>query len=338
MVALENSIMVKDRPATAGSKILENFVSPFSAGVVDKLAESGITIADERASACEFGIPNLFEKEDADVRIPADSAICNDIFGVYRKHAAQSGHCYIHPTYGTVSRFGLISLAASMDQAGVFCKDAREGFKLLSAIAGHDERDGAMFPQKSYSYAPSAGAVKIGLPGFAHGLDFAGKLETTAVTLPHFEALKQVMYILFSGEFSNNVSRYDGIKFGFRAEGCRGVNDLYLKTRTQGFGAQTKLAAVTGSMVLSQEKYAPYYEQAMKIRRAVKDGLPFDKCDVIALPATLGGTHYDDMALYALPVLAGLPCLAFSAGGQGVQLIADIHNEQALLAAWEVLA
>jgi len=336
MITLENSIMRKGRAATAGSKILENFVSPFDAAVVERLALGGLSISDTPVNSHEFGVPELFDGGSAPLDIPSGTALCNDVLGVYRKHAALNGLCYIHPTYGTVSRYGLIPLAASMDQIGVLCRDMREGFKTLESIAGHDSRDGAMLPDKNYGYAPSARSPKIGLPDCSKNLD-PGKLETVGVTLPHFDVYKQVMYILFAGELSNNISRYDGIKFGYRAEGARGVNDLYLKTRTQGFGLQAKLAAVVGSMVLSQEKYEPCYEKAMQIRRMIKHGLPFDTCDVIALPYSLGGSHYDDLALYALPALAGLPCVSFSHKGQGLLLVADARNEGALLSAWEVL-
>jgi len=349
-VILEDSIMIQGRPVTAGSKMLENFVSPLSATVADRLTRFGAIIANEAAAMHEFGIPMLFgsdaEADSAPAAVravaggAADCALCNDIFGMYRKYAAEDGCCYIHPTYGTVSRFGLVPTAASMDQIGVLCKDMRQGFQLLSHIAGYDEKDGAMFTEKQTVYAPGAKSFKLGIPACAEGLGLADKFDTTSVTLPYFELYKQVLYILFAGETSNNISRYDGIKFGFRAEGHRGVNDMYLRTRTQGFGLQTKLAAIVGSVVLSQDYYTPYYEQAMRIRRLIKTSLPFDKCDVIALPTTLGDGvgAYENTALYALAVLAGLPCISFRYKGKGVQMISDVRNENALFSAWEVLA
>jgi len=166
MVVLDNNIMQKEKPASAGSKILHNFFSPFNAAVVDKLDENKFPVTG-RTEPDEFGIFPFGEesgeecgeknnekildavKELADGN--AEFALCNDVFGRVRVQAAEKNFCYIHPTYGTVSRFGLIPTACSMDRIGVLCKNMRGGFELLSQIAGKDSRDGAMFLDEKYN-------------------------------------------------------------------------------------------------------------------------------------------------------------------------------------------
>jgi len=352
-VMLEESIMQKGKPACAGSKILEGFTAPFDAEVAVRLAEKGIPIAG-RVGMDEFGISpisadrlcKLSPAVKAVLDGAADFALCNDVFGKQRRQSAENGVCYIHPSYGTVSRHGLIPMACSMDQIGVVCKSVSEGFGLLSTIAGHDPKDGAMFPAQSYPYARQDKPLRIGLPGDVISraqpeaqksiAELAGRFDIVDACLDYFDVYKQVMYILASAEISGNTNRYDGIKFGFRAEGYKGVDDLYLKTRTQGFGPDTKLAAIMGAMALSQDHYTAYYEKAMKIRRLIKQSLRFDLYDIIILPTAISEHPYDNLALFALAPLAGLPCVSFSHAGQGVQLIADTRNESALRAAWEV--
>ena len=345
--AIEDSIMQKGEPVTAGSKILEGFVSPITATVVDKLLSGGFKIAG-RTTMDEFGIPALFDgNPDAvsgAVAAVADGkaefALCNDLFGTYRRQAAEAGLCYIHPTYGTVSRFGLIPMASSMDQIGVVCRDMAKGFELLSLIAGKDEGDGAMFPEKTYDYSGGRTDITVGIPDFLRDNEavrpLAGKFVSADIGLKYFDVCRQVMYILACAEISNNINRYDGIKFGFRAPGYKGVDDLYVKTRTEGFGPETKLAAIMGSMVLSQAQYEPYYEKAMKLRRLIRDSLKFDKYDVIALPCEISGDSYENLSLYALAALAGLPSISFEYEGRGIQLIAGAKNENLLKSAWEV--
>ena len=350
---LEESIMQKGKTASAGSKILEGFIAPFDATVVTRLRENNIQIAGSTAMD-EFGIGAVCQDDaeapSAAVKAVLDGdagfAICNDIFGKHRRESAESGVCYIHPGYGTVSRYGLIPIACSMDQIGIVCKDLKEGFELLSTIAGHDPKDGAMFPQERYSYSKSDKALRIGLPlnvlsqitaNTRESISqFAGKFDVKDITLNFFEVYKQVFYILACAEISGNINRYDGIKFGYRADRYNSINDLYLKTRTHAFGLQTKLAAVIGSMVLSRDCYLPFYEKAMRIRRLIKQSLAFDNYDVIILPTAIGEDAYENLSLFALAPLAGLPSVTFSYRGQPVQLIANAQNESALLTAREV--
>jgi aspartyl-tRNA(Asn)/glutamyl-tRNA(Gln) amidotransferase subunit A len=144
------------------------------------------------------------------------------------------------------------------------------------------------------------------------------------------------MYILCCAEISNNINRYDGIKFGHRARGFKNIDDLYVKTRTEGFGLETKFAAIMGAMVLSEGHYASYYENAMKIRRLIKESLRFDEYDIIVLPCKISEDPYENLALYSLAALVGLPSVSFMYKGSGIQLIADIKKESLLRTAWEV--
>jgi aspartyl-tRNA(Asn)/glutamyl-tRNA(Gln) amidotransferase subunit A len=233
-----------------------------------------------------------------------------------------------------------------MDQIGVVCQNIRDGFQLLSVIAGNDPKDGAMFPEASYEYKSTGKDIKIGVPASViakadentqksiYGL--IGKFNSAVMDLEYFDVYKQAMYILASAEISGNMTRYDGVKFGYRSPHYKGVDDMYIRTRTEAFGLDTKLASIMGSMALSQAYYGPYYEKAMRIRRLIKEALRFDEYDVIILPTTISGSPYDNLSLFSLAPLAGLPSISFSYQGSGIQLIAGVRNENALLTAWEV--
>ncbi|MCL2305986.1 MAG: amidase family protein [Planctomycetaceae bacterium] len=314
-IVLEDCIMKKGHPATAGSKMLENFIAPFDATVVERLREANVE---------------------------AKGTLCNDLFGQYRRMAAEKGWYYIHPTYGTVSRYGLIPLASSMDQIGILCENMADGFRILEVIAGHDARDGAMFPEKSYRYKRIEKKLTVCVPfalaGQADGFRaFAEKFTVVNRPLEYFDVYKQVMVILSCAEISNNISRYDGVKFGYRASDAKNLESLYTQSRTEAFDLKAKLAAIIGGMVLSSEHYTAWYEKAMKIRRLIRQSLRFDQYDLIALPTSVGDDPYENLSLYVLATLAGLPSVSFAYNGQGVQLIADVKNENALLTAWEML-
>ena len=307
MVYVDDSIMQKGSIASAGSKMLENFTAPFDATVITRLKEKNASLKIERFKLAEFGLAEFSQADPGE--LPGTPMLCNDVFSHVRRKAAQQGLCYIRPTYGTVSRYGLIPTASSMDQIGLVCKDPHEGFSLLSAISGHDENDGAMFPEKKYSYAKTDKKLNI-----------AGQ----SLKLPYSDVYNQILQILTFAEISGNLSRYDGIKFGYRASNYKNLEELYTKTRTEAFSLEAKLAIVMGCLILSQDCYAKYYEKAMKIRRLIKESLPFTQYDVITIPADC-----------PLAVLAGLPSLTFSHNGNCVQLVAGVKNESYLLAAWE---
>ena len=347
---LEDSIMHKGRPVTAGSKILENFVSPIDAAVVTRLETAGITILG-KTKMDEFGIAGLFE--DASLEPSgavsavaegiADFALCNDYSGAVGQQAAMRGLYYIHPTYGTVSRYGLIPAVCSMDQIGIVCKTIADGSRILSIISGHDTRDGAMVMgeiRNSEFGMRNNSRIRIGvpqnifpkIPGEASSVGFIGDFETVYFDLKYFNVYAQVMQILCCAEMNGNVSRYDGIKFGYRTDRFADLHELYTKSRTEGFGPDAKLATVIGAMVLSQEYYSRFYDKAMRIRRLIKDSLEFGKYDVILL-SPLGQESDRKLELHALPRLCGLPALTVPFGSSWITLVADVRREDILFSA-----
>jgi aspartyl-tRNA(Asn)/glutamyl-tRNA(Gln) amidotransferase subunit A len=222
-----------------------------------------------------------------------------------------------------------------MDQIGILCRDINAGFDLLSIIAGHDSRDGAMLPHISYSYGPDAAPPKLGVPkNLSNENGFAEKYNCEEFQLEYYETYGHVMDILSSAEIANSISRYDGIKFGYRSGDYGSLNELYVKSRSEGLGPGGKLASVLGALVLSHDMYHPVYERAMKLRRLIRDRLPLDTFGVMALPVT--GTADILRGLGALPALAGLWAGSFPVSGGGIQLIAPPGNENKLLKAWEV--
>jgi aspartyl-tRNA(Asn)/glutamyl-tRNA(Gln) amidotransferase subunit A len=293
LIYIDDSILQKGKPATAGSKILEGYVAPYDAEAVTRL---GGETAQVRLG--EFGL----EPPD---ELPDGTLLCNDDFGHIRILAAKRGLYTLRPTYGTVSRYGLIPTACSMDQICIVCGDLAEGFSLLEKIAGKDEKDGAMFPETNCRYDKPDAPVRL-----------------HEGALPYAELYQSVLNILAFAEISGNLSRYDGVKLGFRAEGYTGLDGMYIKTRSEGFGLAAKLAVLMGCLVLSKEHYDALYDKAMRIRRLIRESLPFDRFDVLALPVD-----------NPLPVLAGLPSLTFGS----VQLAANVKNEGVLLKAMEAV-
>lgn len=348
--ALDDNIMVRGGLTTAGSKMLHNFISPLQATVVDKLLDAGMELAG-KTKLDEFAVPVIAE-EAYDVLSGAVGAVsesackvalCNDVSGKIRRQAPENGLYYIHPTYGTVSRFGLIPAVSSMDQIGIVCRDIDAGFNILGMIAGHDEKDITTFPQKSYSYASKEGRFKIGIPSnVIEAADeksresiygFTGNHDAEEFELKYFDVFSQVMYILSSAEIGNNTSRYDGVKFGYRTSGYTGLNDLYTKSRTEGFGPDMKLLSIVGAFVLSKENYEAFYLKSMKIRRLIKEHANdlFSRFDAIALPLRLKDSDpYKNLALYAFAVLCGLPSVSVPLGAGGIQLVAQVKDENSL--------
>ena len=360
-IAVEESIMIKGMPATASSKMLENFVSPFDATIISKLKAAGISIT-HRTNGDELGIDNVMDSPETPDIIPeaidmvingtCRTVLCNDFSGKMRRMASLSGLYYIHPTYGTVSRFGLIASVSSMDQIGILCKDPEDGRYILSIIAGHDASDGTSYYEESYDYnyepSEATAKIKVGIPTNVLAwidepcrnavLSFAqdNNFEICEFELKYFEALAPVQYILSCAEISNNTNRFDGIKYGYRTTNYSNLNDLYLNSRTEAFGLNAKLAAIMGSMVLSQNHYEPTYNKAMQVRRLLAESLDYSKYDLILLPASATPLYadrnpYEESALYALPTLCGLPSIAVPvADGLGVTLTASVKNEALL--------
>lgn len=374
-VAIDDTIMQRGHKAAAGSSILKDFVSPIDATVVTKIETAGIRIAG-RTRMDEFGISGLFGEPGnysgavgAVAGGLADYALVNDYTGAIGGQAAAAGLCCIRPTYGTVSRYGLIPAVASMDQIGIVARTPDVGFSLLKIIAGHDEKDGAMLPHKDENSAMTndrawdngVGAcssgdnalllngvnssnLRIGAPinllpeGNNHATaEVAGEFGNCSA-LVEFELMfpdvySQVMQILCCAEFGSNISRYDGIKFGYRAEGYANLHELYTKSRTEAFGTDTKLAALVGAMVLSRNNYTRYYDKAMRIRRLIMSSLDWSVYDAVLLAANAG--HYTDnqkLGFRALPRLCGFPAVTFRYRGMEAMLVAGPGKEDVLSA------
>ena len=394
---LEDSIMHKNRQVTAGSKIMENFISPLDATVVTRLEAAGICILG-KTKMDEFGISELLlnsgllMNSEFGIRNPefcsgavsavadgiASFALCNDFTGAIGREAAAHGVCYVHPTYGTVSRYGLIPAVPSMDQIGVICKTPADGSRALSVIAGHDPKDGAMFSELKAECGElnaNGGRLKIGIPVNAVTnpadmsiiTEFIKNFETVDFELKYLDVYAQVMQILCCAELSSNITRYDGIKFGYRAEGYKSLRELYTKSRTEALGEGAKLVSIIGSMVLSQESYIRCYDKAMRIRRLIKESLEFDKYDAIIIPAfTKFGIRNSEFGIDCeckteddgersnivsprkaeepshcfpcfLPMLCGLPAVTVPFNGGGFTLIADVKCENVLFSALEAV-
>ena len=375
-MVLENCIMRKGFPASAGSGILAGFTSPFDAAAVGRLAMAGYEIAGQ-ASMPEFAIPALTpdfpaatdggpDAVDMVLSGAAGLALCNDPFGTMRRKAAFSGLSYIQPTYGTVSRYGLIPTAPSMDRIGVLCGDVPEGLALLTAISGHDPRDGAMYPDApgqgpdaSVSEAASAGqeareprlAFPWGLPGVGADVGADSGAEGRAAAgggfgyLDHADA---AMYAIACVEACSSLSRYDGIGFGYSVPNYESLDDLYVRTRSEGMGFWAKLTAVMGSMFLTGDNYVNVYGKATRVRRVIKDSFVGGGYEAAAFPvgarpaggdaaparegaAPEGGGILSALSDASLTSLAGLPSLTVPYAGGGLQIVGMPGSERALL-------
>ncbi len=379
-VAIDDMILVRDMTCTGGSRMLENWVPLFDAEVVSRLKEAGYEVAG-KANVGEFGLDLLGEtsffgaKKDEDGYLTgagaqivskgkADWALNVDLNGTPRRAAALKDVAFIKPTYGTVSRYGIIPCACSAEQIGVTALTAAAAAELLSVIAGHDDKDGTSLPQEKYQYmsAGSVSGLKIGLPKeyltdadedtvmrikkAAARLKEAGA-EVSEFSLPEAELASPAWQILLSAETCNNLSRYDGVKFGYRTEEYDSIEELYTKSRTEAFGLLTKFTVLYGSDVLSKNRYFACYDQALRTRRLLREAMDgvFAGYDCLLLPACSKTAYteqdcgdsleivYRESYYTALASILGLPAVADC----GVQLVADSLQENKLLTAAECL-
>ncbi len=368
-IGIDDTIMIKGRPAQAGSRIMEGYKSLFDAEAVTRIKNAGHEISC-KTNTGEFGLDLLGEFSygaeqegklagDAASKLAAgeiDGALGVDMNGSARRAAALSGVVFIKPTYGTVSRHGVISCAASGEQIGVYAGDAAGAAELLGAIAGHDDKDGTSLPEEKYEYSmePAGGRVAVirnladkaddvtkqKLEAFADSLRDAG----TAVEEIGFElceAANTAWQILMCAETCNNISRYDGVKFGYRADKFKNIDELYVNTRTEGFNFLTKAVILYGSDALSKTRYKDCYEKSLKIRRIAADAMAklFEKYDAVLTPACSRreyeaydiheafGRVFAEGEFTAIPNLTGIPALVSS----GVQLMGNKFCESRLL-------
>lgn len=350
-VAVDDSILMKGMISTAGSKILGNFTPPFNSAVIDKLAAAGIAeIVQTRPNEFGASLTAGYGCVDAVAKGEADVGLGCDFNGSIRREASAAGIAFIKPTYGTVSRFGLVSAAPSMECIGVACRDVDKGFYALSLIAGADCRDGTMASADSYSFSSgekSIEDVKVGVIGGSEeaAWDAADRLralgtEAEAFDFPLLDYAPAAAYIISAAEASNSISRFDGIKYGLRAEGHSNLESLYVKSRSEGFTFETKLFTLAGMLVLTKEKYESHFEKALKMRRLVRDAVfeAFDRYDIVMMPAGRSASGAEDgfadfcdayasLKYLALPNLAGVPALSLPGG---IQLMAGSFGERLL--------
>ncbi len=366
---------------TCGSKILHNFKSPYNATVVDKLnAEGMITLGktnmDEFAmgSSCEtshFGaVANPWDK----TRVPGGSsggsaaavaarlapvASATDTGGSIRQPAAFCGLSGIKPSYGRVSRYGMIAFASSLDQGGILAISAEDAAMVLQAMSGFDPRDSTSLQLDTPDYCSnletSVAGKTIGLPKefFDDGVDseVAAIIQrgirqfesmgarTIEVELPNSRVGIPCYYVLAPAEASSNLSRFDGVRYGYRAERYDDLADMYEKTRAEGFGEEVQRRIMIGTYVLSSGYYDAYYIKAQKLRRLIADDFSraFEKCDFILGPTTpdtafvLGEKNDDPVAMYLNDIftnsanLAGLPAMSLPAGFDSQELPVGLH-------------
>jgi aspartyl-tRNA(Asn)/glutamyl-tRNA(Gln) amidotransferase subunit A len=392
-LALKDILCTKSMRTTCASKILGNFYPPYDATVVNKLRESGAVFLG-KANMDEFAMGSSTENSGFGItrnpwdldRIPggssggsaaavaADECIASlgsDTGGSVRQPAACCGVVGLKPTYGRVSRFGLVAFASSLDQIGPITKDITDCAILMNTISGHDANDSTSVnvavPDYRKALINDVKGMKLGIPKeyFVEGMDRdvekavweAIKLleqwgaSIKEVSLPHTEYAVATYYIICTAEASSNLARYDGVKYGHRARGYDGLIDMYAKTRAEGFGPEVKRRIMLGTYVLSAGYYDAYYRKAQQVRTLIKGDFDraFKEYDAL-LTATsptpafmIGEKVKDPLQMYlsdilTIPVnLAGLPGISipcgFSSGGLpiGLQIIGKHFNEERIL-------
>lgn len=370
-IAVDDTILVKGVESTAGSHILEGFKSLFSAEAVTRLEAKGYTVAG-KANVGEFGLDLVGEFSyyaPQDEKLAGSSAtlvaqgdvkaaLGVDMNGATRRSAALANIDFLKPTYGTVSRYGVISCAASGEQVGVYAQNTDGIKEIMSVIAGHDNKDGTSLPADSYDYSTDKEITdkkvciikelfeKADDSTKAKVNSFADSLRTNGVTVEEiscdlFEIANTAWQILMSAETCNNVSRYDGVKYGHRTEQYRNIDELYVNTRTEGFNFLTKAVILYGSDVLSKNRYKDCYDKSLRVRRVVADGISklLESYDAILTPVCSKTEYeaydiheafskvFEESVFTAVPNLIGTPALVSS----GVQLMGKHFDESLLL-------
>ncbi|MCI5134575.1 MAG: Asp-tRNA(Asn)/Glu-tRNA(Gln) amidotransferase subunit GatA [Candidatus Electrothrix sp. AW2] len=394
-LSIKDVLCTKDMPTTCGSKILQGFVPPYNATVVEKLKQAdavllGKVSMDEFAMGstnenCAYSVPENPWKAGyvtggssggSAASVAASEclgSLGSDTGGSIRQPASLCGVVGMKPTYGRVSRYGLVAFASSLDQVGPLTKDVADCALMMNVIAGHDARDSTSIQQDvpDYTAALEDGmqGVRVGIPQeyFGEGLDpevdkavrsgiamlkEAGA-EIVEVSLPHTEYCVAVYYLIAPAEASSNLARFDGVRYCKRDLEAESLIDMYKQTRSQGFGDEVKRRILIGTYALSAGYYDAYYKKASQVRTLIKEDFAkaFSQCDVMASPVTptpawqIGQKSGDQLALYLSDILtisanlAGTPGLSvpcgFSGDGLpiGMQLQASHFQEEALLRA-----
>lgn len=396
-IAHKDIFVTRDWHSTAGSKMLENYTSPFDATVVEHFKNAGMVTLG-KLNCDEFAMGSSNENSYfGPVKNPWDTsavpggssggsaaaiaarlspaATGTDTGGSIRQPAAFCGVTGIKPTYGSVSRFGMIAFASSLDQGGPMAHSAEDCSWLLNAMTGFDAKDSTSIERDKEDFSRDLNTdikgLRIGVPREFFGAGLAADVEKALraalaeyekmgavlvdISLPKTELSIPVYYVIAPAEASSNLSRFDGVRYGHRAANYKDLNDMYSKTRAEGFGDEVKRRILTGAYVLSHGYYDAYYLQAQKIRRLIAQDFQtaFEKCDVIMGPVAptvawdLGSQSDDPVANYLADIftlstsLAGLPGMSIPCGfGQGeknskrpvgLQIIGNYFAESKLL-------
>ncbi|MDR0199547.1 MAG: Asp-tRNA(Asn)/Glu-tRNA(Gln) amidotransferase subunit GatA [Streptococcaceae bacterium] len=390
-LAVKDNIVTKDIETTAASKILGGWVPPYDATVVEKLHDAGMIIVG-KTNMDEFAMggsgENSFYKSAKNAwnqtKVPGGSSsgsassvasgqvrlsLGSDTGGSIRQPAAFNGIVGLKPTYGRVSRFGLIAFGSSLDQIGTFAPTVKENAQLLQVISGNDPKDSTSSQDAVPDFTGLIGkdvkGLKIALPKeyFGDGIDQGVKDAIHAaakqfeelgavveeVSLPHSQYGVAVYYIIASSEASSNLQRFDGIRFGYRSKNVKDLEDVYVNSRSEGFGPEVQRRIMLGTYSLSAGYYDAYFKKAGQVRTLIVEDFKkiFDQYDLILGPTApstawdLGGKIQDPVAMYladilTIPVnLAGLPGISIPAGfvdemPVGMQLIGKRYSEEVL--------
>lgn len=394
-LAIKDLICVRGEKTTCASRILENFVSPYDATVARKLKEAGAVFLG-KVNMDEFAMGSSNENSAFHLaRNPWDlarvaggssggsaaavaaqeclAALGSDTGGSIRQPAAFCGITGLKPTYGRVSRFGLVAFASSLDQIGPMTKTVEDAACLMNVISGHDPFDSTSadvaVPDFLAGLDRDLKGLRVGIPReyFAEGLDPEVErsvraaiaqlesmgMQTVDVSLPHTEHAVAAYYILACAEASTNLSRYDGVRYGFRSEKSDSLYSMYTNTREEGFGEEVKRRILLGTFVLSSGYYDAYYLKGQKVRTLIRQDFDraFEQCDLIAGPVSpvpafkIGEKMDDPLQMYLSDIytisanLAGLPGLSIPCGHNagnlpiGLQLLGKAFDEATLLAA-----
>ena len=394
-LGVKDNICTKGLRTTCASRMLENFVPPYNALVMERLNELGAPVLG-KLNMDEFAMGSSTEssyfkktRNPYDItRVPGGSsggsaaavasgeavyALGSDTGGSIRQPASYCGVVGLKPTYGLVSRFGLVAFASSLDQIGPITKDVTDCALVLGAIAGHDKRDSTSSARQCGDYTEALetdiASLRIGVP-----TDYMGEgthpdvraavmdaiklyeslgAETEFFDLPASRYSLPAYYIISSAEASSNLARYDGIKYGFRAEGASSLSEVYTRTRSEGFGEEVRRRIMLGTYVLSSGYYDAYYKKAQRARVLIKKDFntAFEKYDVILTPTapntafSFGEKTSDPLQMYLEDIctvsvnIAGVPAISVPCGFDGagmpigMQLIARPFAERTLLRA-----
>jgi aspartyl-tRNA(Asn)/glutamyl-tRNA(Gln) amidotransferase subunit A len=394
-VAIKDIIVTRGMETTCGSKILKGFIPPYNATVINRLKEAGAIIIG-KTNMDEFAMGSSTENSafgpthnpwDLE-RVPGGSsggstaavaaeealiALGTDTGGSIRQPASFCGVVGLKPTYGRVSRYGLVAYASSLDQIGPITKDVTDCALITKVISGHDNLDSTSVNLEVPDYLKSCQAgikdLKIGVPKeyFIEGIDLEVKsaldralkifeklgAKIEEVSLPHTEYSLPTYYLIATAEASSNLARYDGVQYGYRAEGCKDLSSMYQKTRSEGFGSEVKRRIMLGTYALSSGYYDAYYLKAQKVRTLIKEDFDktFNKYDILITPTSptpafkLKEKVSDPLTMYlsdiyTIPInLAGIPAISLNCGYSksnlpiGLQIIGKYFSEETIFRA-----